>query len=609
MGFTPNVFIFDEMPKRKTKIVKKQPGKRVIKHKNVNTHKNITTADTQAKQLDMLKVMLANRTVGIPGLNNDPEVKKMYDKITESQDKLNKEKNSVVSLQKRVDDIEKERKLERDKKENIRQKQLDNDRLAKIQDNQAKLQHKQQEVERKSDELNGVSKEGQQRQQLFKLKGQKDAMETEIKKKQIEIQQIPFHQQLQDAMNDNLITEAKLKAITEATNRIDKANPLQSLRDEYVKEYELQRDLENQKHLFELKKKRADEMLKFEAEQLLEINRRAPRTEYDFTKPIRKKHRKTGEYEITGYKLKELPSKEEQYNLEMIEVLRAQSELDDQIRLQKHKNSLWMEGQMDLVEKQQRIEKMRRDAGALDQLNKQRADPNSEINRKYQEETNKVIKDNAIEGAKLELHKQQTAIQESKRKEEDKKRFLEKQKEFMDTSTYKTQEAEIAAASSIADTMRLSNEKQKDILTQKQKERQLTTQQRAMELLISGEDPPEEVAQAMTQIQQGQLNRRIADESDKMAARLLVNEYYRRAHDAANVPLSNPEGQDMFDEWVYGLMEQKEWPFRDRAVETYSIEELNKTRKLFELVGDYPNAGTDDAVLDSLVNSEAFQNL
>ena len=113
----------------------------------------------------------------------------------------------------------------------------------------------------------------------------------------------------------------------------------------------------------------------------------------------------------------------------------------------------------------------------------------------------------------------------------------------------------------------------------------------------------------MTQIQQGQLNRRIADESDKMAARLLVNEYYRRAHDAANVPLSNPEGQDMFDEWVYGLMEQKEWPFRDRAVETYSIEELNKTRKLFELVGDYPNAGTDDAVLDSLVNSEAFQNL
>ena len=186
------------MPKRKAKIVKKNI-KRNIKRKTNNTHKNITTtADTQAKQLDMLKVMLANRSVAIPGLSNDPEVKKMYDKITESQDKLNKEKNSVVSLQKRVDDIEKERKLERDKKENIRQKQLDNDRLAKIQDNQAKLQHKQQEVDRRADELNAISKEGQQRQQLFKLKGQKDAMETEIKKKQIEIQQIPFHQQIQE---------------------------------------------------------------------------------------------------------------------------------------------------------------------------------------------------------------------------------------------------------------------------------------------------------------------------------------------------------------------------------------------------------------------------
>ena len=592
--------------KRKQKKVKKS-----IKRKIANKHKNITTtADTQAKQLDMLKVMLSNRSVAIPGLNNDPEIKKMYDKITEAQDKLNKEKNSTASLQKRVDDIEKERKLERNKKENIRQKQIDNDRLAKIQDNQAKLDHKQQEVDRKAEELKAVSKEGQQRQQLFQLKSQNDAMETEIKKKQIEIQQIPFHQQIQDAINNNYITEARLKAITDATNRIDKANPLQTLQNEYVKEYELQRDLENEKRLFELKKKRADEQLKFEAERLLEMNRRAPRAEYDFSKPIRKKHRKTGEYEITGYKLKELPSKEEQYNLEMIEVLRAQSELDDQIRLQKHKNSLWMEGQMDLVEKQQRIEKMKRDAGALDQLNKQRADPNSEINKKYQEETNEIIKNNAIEETKLDQQKRRSQIQENKRKEEDKKRYIEEQRKFMDTAEYKNQEAQIAAAATITNSMRVQNEKHKDLLEQKQKEIQLNTEQKALDLRLSGDPLPTDVAQAMTQIQQGSRIRNVEKELDRSNLFFEHHVAHDDARDVAAVPLPDQyeDEEDPFDVWAGGLMERKGW-----AVKSYSdyrtYDELIKERRLYELIAQYPNAGNDQSVFDSLVNSEAFRNL
>ena len=368
-------------------------------------------------------------------------------------------------------------------------------------------------------------------------------------------------------------------------------------------------DLENSKKIYELKKQRKEDELRLYAEQTAEIYRTMPQVGLDYSKPIRKKHKKTGEIEIVGYKPKELPSKEQEYHGKMLEAIRYQRELESQTRLMKHQNSKWEEAQMELVDKQIQNENMKRNVEALQQLNNERADPNSEYNRKYKEDTNNIIKNNAIEGARLELHKKQTEIQESKRKEEDKKRFIEKQKEFMNTAEYKTQEAEIAAASSIADTMRISNEKQKDILTQKQKERQLTTQQRAMNLLISEEDPPEEVAQAMTQIQQGQLNRRIADESDKLSARLLVDEYYRRAHDVAAVPLSNPEGQDQFDEFVRDLMEQKEWSFRDKDIDSYSTEELNKTRKLFEVIGDYPNVGNDESVFASLINSEAFHNL
>ena len=193
---------------------------------------------------------------------------------------------------------------------------------------------------------------------------------------------------------------------------------------------------------------------------------------------------------------------------------------------------------------------------------------------------------------------------------EEKKRYIEEQRKFMDTAEYKNQEAQIAAAATITNSMRVQNEKHKDLLEQKQKEIQLNTEQKALDLRLSGDPLPTDVAQAMTQIQQGSRIRNVEKELDRSNLFFEHHVAHDDARDVAAVPLPDQyeDEEDPFDVWAGGLMERKGW-----AVKSYSdhrtYDELNKEKRLYELIAQYPNASNDQSVLDSLVNSEAFRNL
>ena len=253
--------------------------KRIIK-KKTNIKKNIKlpikrkpqqaehklTSEQQAKQNDMLKIMLARPQQIVPqgtSQQND-ELRQKLDSLTRqntNQANENRELRRLIAEgrtdQQRInDEFRREQELNRQRDQNIRQREAAEDRLHAEQDRGQRLQQRQ-------DDLDNSTEAGRHRQQMADLDTQIFNLGHEREQNEARIRNNELYQQLQRKQADvNYLTEA-ISAQRDIMNSDDYKNPKPALKTAIFNEMRKQIEKENNDEII----KRQMNVMRMTAEQ------------------------------------------------------------------------------------------------------------------------------------------------------------------------------------------------------------------------------------------------------------------------------------------------------------------------------------------------------
>ena len=240
------------MGRIKKRIIKKKANikkniKQSIKRKPQQAEHKLT-AEQQAKQNEMLKVMLARPQQIVPqgtSQQND-ELRQKLDSITRqntNQANENRELRRLIAegraeQQRLNDELRHEQEVNRQREQNIRQREAAEDRLHEERDRGQRLQERQ-------DELDNSTEAGRHRQQMAELDTQIFNLSHERDQNEAQISNNELYQKLLRKQADvNFLTEA-VSAQRDIMNSDDYKNPKPALKTAIFNEMQKQMEKEN----------------------------------------------------------------------------------------------------------------------------------------------------------------------------------------------------------------------------------------------------------------------------------------------------------------------------------------------------------------------------
>ena len=258
------------MGRIKKRIIKKKANikkyiKLSIKRKPQQAERKIT-AEQQAKQNDMLKVMLARPQQIVPqgAVQQNDELRQKLDSITRqntNQANENRELRRLIAegraeQQRLSDELRHEQEVNRQMDQNVRQREAQQARIHEEQDRRQRLQERQ-------DELDNSTEAGRHRQQMAELETEEHARLHEREQNDAQIRNNELYQKLLRKRADvDFITET-IKAQRDIMDSTDYKNPNEALKTALFEEMKKQMEKERNDEII----KRQNNINRLEAEK------------------------------------------------------------------------------------------------------------------------------------------------------------------------------------------------------------------------------------------------------------------------------------------------------------------------------------------------------